>query len=69
MKKAVEQLKAAAAASTGTSSQALTDAVTTLQSQLAALSTETGPAMIEGKLLVYHYQALHLNALRRQHVS
>lgn len=63
MKKAVEQLKAAAAASTSTSSQALTDAVTAMQSQLAALPTETGPAMIEGKLLVHQYQALHLTAL------
>ena len=49
MKKAVEQLKAAVAASTGTSSQAVTDAVTAIQEQLPAASTDTAVAMLEGE--------------------
>ena len=50
MKKAVEQLKATVAASTGTSSQAVTDAVTAIQEQLLAASTDTAAAMLEGEL-------------------
>lgn len=50
MKKAVEQLKATVAASTGTGSQAVTDAVTAIQEQLLAASTDTAAAMLEGEL-------------------
>lgn len=50
MKKAVEQLKAAVAASTSTSSQAVTDAVATVQKQLAAAAADTAPAILEGDL-------------------
>lgn len=62
MKKAVEQLKAAVAAYTSTSSQSVTDAVITLQSQLNKASSETASAMLEGILLSvcpWHYAASH----------
>ena len=51
MKKAVEQLKAAVAASTSTSNQAITDAVATVQKQLTAAAADTAPAILEGDML------------------